>query len=362
MITPECRVRLRPSIAMVSQGGENWQFFQGNTRRSRVYRLCAALSDALKHLDGIRSLQTVAEQTGAQLTQLVALADALHENCLVEDADVAWRIAKSPWRRILNFIGDYIPSSTVEDAFTRLTNARVIVLGTGAVGSWVATQLCQSGIKSFVLIDDDIVESSNLNRSLFSFPDIGRHKADALAGRLKQINPRMKVDCIKQCISDAQDLIQLISARPKHNIVVNCADTPSVDATSSMVDAACKTSNTPYVIAGGYNLHLSLIGMTVMPGQTACYHCGRLTLEEQQGEDLSDMRKLVRPWRNIGNLAPLAAITASFAANEVIRVALADDRLSPAMINRRGEFNFLTSEIHFVSLPPRPECGCVFKR
>ena len=116
---------------------------------------------------------------------------------------------------------------------------------------------------------------------------------------------------------------------------------------------------TPYVIAGGYNLHLSLIGMTVLPGKTACYHCGRLTLEERQSDDLIDMRKLARPWRNIGNLAPLAAITASFAANEVIRLAISDTRVPPAMINRRGEFNFLTGEMHFVSLPARRECGCI---
>jgi molybdopterin/thiamine biosynthesis adenylyltransferase len=114
----------------------------------------------------------------------------------------------------------------------------------------------------------------------------------------------------------------------------------------------------PYVIAGGYNLHLSLIGMTVIPGESACYQCGCITLDERQAGELENLRKLNRPWRNIGNLVPLAGITSSFAVNEVIRLAVRSSRLKPRMLNRRGEFNFLTNELHFIELPPRRECGC----
>jgi molybdopterin/thiamine biosynthesis adenylyltransferase len=209
-----------------------------------------------------------------------------------------------------------------------------------------------------VLVDNDTVEISNLNRALYTQADVGQYKVDALLQRLQCINPRLMGRPLKQRITDASELAELLQGIGSTTIVVNCADSPSVDATSAIVDSACRITRTAYVIAGGYNLHLSLIGMTVLPGQTACYHCGRLTLEALQGDDLVGLRKLARPWRNIGNLAPLAAITASFAASEVFRVALSDSRIPPAMINRRGEFNFLTSEMHFTSLPPRAECGC----
>ncbi|MGD0961842.1 MAG: ThiF family adenylyltransferase [Methylomonas sp.] len=338
---------------------ENWQFFQGNTRRSRTYRLKANLAKAVGHLNGQDPLVVVAKRTNADPRQLVALTEVLHSACLVEEAGVALRISKSPWRRFFNFIGDYIPSDVLEDTFHMLTSKNLFILGVGGVGSWVTTQLCQSGFKHLILIDDDKVELSNLNRSLYLLSDVGRYKVDALADHLMNISPATRFTCIKQQISDADDLTRLIVGYPNSSIIVNCADMPSVDTTSSMVDTVCKTTASPYVIAGGYNLHLSLIGMTVLPGKTACYHCGQITLEELQGDDLIDMRKLARPWRNIGNLAPLAAITASFAANEVIRVAISDNRIPPAMTNRRGEFNFLTSKMHFVNLPPRQECGCV---
>lgn len=344
---------------MVPMDDDKWQFFQGNSRRSKIFKLAPPLANALRLLDGHHSLTSAGKLSMADLMHLTELVTVLHRKCILEDATVADRIAKSPWRRVINFLGDYIPSLEVENAFSRLGNATAIVIGIGGVGSWVATQLCQSGFKKFILIDDDKVEISNLNRSLYSQSDIGKKKTEALTDRMQAINADIDVKGISKNIKDAIDLKQLIASVEDRAIVVNCADYPSVDATSSVVDEACKVSAIPYVIAGGYNLHLSLIGMSVLPGKTACYHCGRLTLEAQQGDDLNDMRKLARPWRNIGNLAPLAAITASFAANEVIRIAVADSRLPPAMVNRRGEFNFLTGEIHFVNLPPRSDCGCM---
>lgn len=98
---------------------------------------------------------------------------------------MAERIAQLPWRRILNFLGDYIPSYEVEDAFLRLSEQTVLILGVGGVGSWVATQLCQSGFERFIPVDDDEVELSNLNRSLYSKLDVGRGKSDALAERMR---------------------------------------------------------------------------------------------------------------------------------------------------------------------------------
>lgn len=359
MIAESSRLRLRPSVAMVPIGDGQWQFFLGNTRRSRHYRLRQDLASAVAQMDGHATLAEIAGRTGSDLHGLKALARTFHESCILEDDGFEQRLACSPWRRVLNFIGDYVPSDSVEIAFERLSGTEVLILGAGAVGSWVALQLCHSGVERLTLVDDDTVAMSNLNRSLYTLPDVGQPKVDALTRRLRAINPRLTVRRRRQRMTDANELLGWLREAGPAAIVVDCADLPSVDATSAMVDSACRATRNAYVIAGGYNLHLSLIGMTVIPGRTACYHCGRLTLEELQGDELVGLRKLARPWRNIGNLAPLAAITASFAVNEVIRVALSDSRIPPAMVNRRGEFNFLTNEMHFTSLPPRPECGCM---
>lgn len=368
MSTRYARLRLRPGVAFVPLPDGTYQFFQGATRRVRAYRIRDDLAQVIGRLDGTGTVAEIAGAAGLDVDALAHLAAQLLEACLLEDAEVASRVALSPWRRGLNFFGDYVPSNELEGAFEHLAKVTVVLVGVGAVGSWIAVQLSRSGVRRFTLIDDDVVEASNLNRSLYAQQDVGRRKVDAMADHLQNIDRSIEVARYPMRLRESESdrgnagatttLHQLLEKESGACIVVNSADQPSVDATSALVDVACQATRTPYVIAGGYNLHLSLVGLTVIPGESSCYQCGRITLEEAQGNELDDMRKLVRPWRNIGNLGPLAAITSSFASNEVLRLVLPRDRIKPAMLNRRGEFNFLTNQMHFTELPPREECGC----
>jgi hypothetical protein len=113
----------------------------------------------------------------------------------------------------------------------------------------------------------------------------------------------------------------------------------------------------PHIIAGGYNLHLSLIGQTIIPFESACFECADIVLNGKNQQELMGVRKLVRSERNLGNLAPLAGITASFAVNEILRLIFRNENLQPKMLNRRGEFNFLTNKISFFDLPKQQNCS-----
>ncbi|MDR0314257.1 MAG: tRNA threonylcarbamoyladenosine dehydratase [Treponema sp.] len=80
-----------------------------------------------------------------------------------------------------------------EEAAAALYRARVLVFGLGGVGSWCAEALVRSGIGNITLIDFDKVEPSNINRQIEATTNtIGQLKTDALASRLKEINP----DCV----------------------------------------------------------------------------------------------------------------------------------------------------------------------
>ncbi|MGA2435530.1 MAG: ThiF family adenylyltransferase [Bryobacteraceae bacterium] len=65
------------------------------------------------------------------------------------------------------------------------SRSRVICIGAGGIVSQIAPTLCRKGIGSITLLDDDIVEASNLNRQRFYIKDIGRNKAIALAENLQ---------------------------------------------------------------------------------------------------------------------------------------------------------------------------------
>jgi molybdopterin/thiamine biosynthesis adenylyltransferase len=355
--TPASRWLIRPSVSVIPVGDGIFEFFQSSTRRSIRFRLRSEIANVVRSLDGSQCLEEVCQAHGATVEQISRFMEILHERCAVEPKAIRDAIDATEHYRVLNFLGDYFPAVELFAAFEKIRSTRVAILGCGAVGSWTAVQLAHSGLEDFTVIDGDHVEESNLNRSIFLHEDIGAPKVEAIESALHRISPRVWVQKVKEKVSDADGLRALLSeSRP--DVIVNCADEPSVDLTSEWINEYCQHRGVPYVIAGGYNLHLSLIGMTVSPGVSACFNCSRITLDELEDESLQGVRRLWRPKRNLGSLSPLTGITSSLATSEVLRLAVRSERLRPAMWNRRGEFNFLTNELSFVNLPPRSECGC----
>ncbi len=75
-----------------------------------------------------------------------------------------------------------------------LAGKRVAILGCGSMGSKVAVSLARMGVSNFYLVDSDVLKVSNLERNELDWGEVGAHKADALAERLKRINAQVKVD------------------------------------------------------------------------------------------------------------------------------------------------------------------------
>lgn len=89
----------------------------------------------------------------------------------------------------------------------KLTNANVLILGCGAVGSVVAPMLQRMGVRQFTLIDGDDVEDHNLNRQLFSKMHVGKNKAIALAAQMRGIDPEVSVEVVPNYVqADELDL------------------------------------------------------------------------------------------------------------------------------------------------------------
>lgn len=91
-----------------------------------------------------------------------------------------------------------------EDGLARLAACRVTVVGLGGVGGYVVEVLARSGVGALTLIDGDKVEESNLNRQIAALrKDIGRYKAEVLAERVEQINPRCKVNSVCEMLTES---------------------------------------------------------------------------------------------------------------------------------------------------------------
>ena len=85
-----------------------------------------------------------------------------------------------------------------EGAMDKLRRSRVAVFGIGGVGGYTVEALARSGVGALDLIDDDRVCLTNLNRQLFATRDtVGRHKVDAAAARIAQIDLHCEVRTYK---------------------------------------------------------------------------------------------------------------------------------------------------------------------
>ena len=81
------------------------------------------------------------------------------------------------------------------EAMDRLKNSRVAVFGLGGVGSWCAEALARSGVGRLLLVDEDRVGRSNINRQLCALEStVGLSKADVMAARVRDINPRVEAE------------------------------------------------------------------------------------------------------------------------------------------------------------------------
>lgn len=86
-----------------------------------------------------------------------------------------------------------------EEGLRRLAGAKVALLGLGGVGGSCAEALCRAGVGNLMLVDNDEVSVSNLNRQLIATLDtIGRPKTEAVAGRLRSINPQIRLTLCRQ--------------------------------------------------------------------------------------------------------------------------------------------------------------------
>jgi len=120
-----------------------------------------------------------------------------------------------------------------EEALTRLSQARVTVVGLGGVGGGAVEALARAGVGHLRLIDGDVVSESNLNRQiLYTYADLQRPKALATANRISQIAPNCQVEPhhifiseenIPRLIRNTDFVLDCIDSLPaKEALIVHC--------------------------------------------------------------------------------------------------------------------------------------------
>lgn len=112
-----------------------------------------------------------------------------------------------------------------EEGLAKLAASSVAVIGIGGVGSWAAEALARSGVGSFLLVDDDAVCVTNINRQIIALREtVGKPKVEVMAERILAINPQARVEAREEYFGpeSAESLLG-----PGVSYVVDAIDTVS---------------------------------------------------------------------------------------------------------------------------------------
>lgn len=132
-----------------------------------------------------------------------------------------------------------------KDALEKIKNSKVVVFGIGGVGSFTVEALVRAGVGKVVLIDDDTICLTNLNRQIHAnFDTISKAKVEVMKERILKINPKCEVithqtfvtkdnigDIITEDVDYVVDAIDTVSS--KIALIVYCKER-NIDIISSM--------------------------------------------------------------------------------------------------------------------------------
>ena len=154
----------------------------------------------------------------------------------------------------------------------KLRSARVCVIGTGGLGHPIISRLAAMGIGTLRIIDRDVIELSNLHRqTLFEESDVGKVKVETVANKLKKMNSDCNIEAFPISINDHTALEVIKDC----DVVIDALD--SVNARYS-INRACSKQKIPFVTGAAVGVSGQVF--TVMPGESACYHCMFPALDE----------------------------------------------------------------------------------
>lgn len=153
------------------------------------------------------------------------------------------------------------------DGQEALKQSSILVLGAGGLGCASTQYLATAGVGTLTLIDDDVVELSNLQRQVLHHDsDIGVKKVDSAAQSLRELNPNITVNTFDKRLSDPQ-LSQLIE---QHTLVLDASDNVE---TRNQLNRLCYAHKTPLVSGAAIRMEGQVSVFTYQDDQQPCYQC-----------------------------------------------------------------------------------------
>lgn len=158
----------------------------------------------------------------------------------------------------------------------KLKQLRIAIIGLGGTGSIVTQQLVHLGIRDFILLDPDVLESTNLNRVANALPDdIGQPKVNIAARYIKAVANEATVNCVVGDVTHARIAKELLNA----DIIFGCTDSHGSRAVLQQISyqylIPCIDMGTTITVENGRVNHIYGRIQLLAPGY-ACFTCSGL--------------------------------------------------------------------------------------
>ena len=256
----------------------------------------------------------------------------------------AWKGAGYEWKADRQFTPDqlqrysrhFILPEVGEAGQGRLLDARVLLIGAGGLGSPTAYYLAAAGVGTIGIVDDDVVDRSNLQRQILHSDDrVGMPKVESAQRTLQGLNPDIQVIGYRERVT-SENVLRLFA---EYDVIVDgCDNFP----TRYLVNDAC-------VFTGKPNVHGSIFqfegqATVFYPGKGPCYRC--LFPEPPPPGAAPSCQEA-------GVLGVLPGLVGCVQAVETVKLILGIGR---PLVGRLLHFDTLSMEIKQLKLRRDPDC------
>lgn len=328
------KLKIKDSLYILKDVDDNYTFVSTATRRIKKFQVDSLVKNIISSLES----ETLEFDLINKLSSKYKIQDI--NLCLqaLEKEGIIRRynkdLEKGRYSKQLLFLDELTNSQEETLNFQKqIENSKIAVFGVGGIGTWIVNGLYQIGVGEIRVTDPDVVEETNLNRQLFfDSNDIGSYKVDVIKEKIKDAN----IIPFKKIVSPKEDLEEIVSGC---NFLVNCADSPSIVETTKIIDDYASENRIPYCVAGGYNLHLGMVGPIIFPGLTRTFD--DFINYQKRMDPLKDLEK-IRDIKQTGNLGPIAGAVANIQVMEIFKYLTGKGKIN---FNRFAEINFMDLSI-----------------
>lgn len=256
----------------------------------------------------------------------------------------AWKNGGFKWvqdfqytpEQLIRYSRHFLLPEVGEDGQAKLLQAKVLMVGAGGLGSPSAYYLAAAGVGTLGIIDNDVVDISNLQRQILHANDrVGMPKVESAKKTLEGLNPDVKVIPYQAKLT-SENIMEIIK---DYDLVIDgCDNFP----TRYLVNDAC-------VLTGKPNVHGSIFqfegqATVFYPGKGPCYRC--LYPEPPPAE-------MAPSCAEAGVLGVLPGLIGVIEGLEAVKLILG---IGDSLVGRLLHFNTLTMEINTLKLRRDPNC------